>query len=125
MTVERRSSDDLQDRLQASLGDAYVIDHELAPGGMSRLFLATEASLERKVVIKLLPPETLSDVSAARFQREVLLAAHLQHPHILPVLTTGTTRDGIFYYIMPYVAGESLRQRLEQPERMPIFEAMR
>jgi eukaryotic-like serine/threonine-protein kinase len=124
MPTDLRSGDELQDRLQAALGDAYVIERELAPGGMSRLFLATEASLERKVVIKLLPPETASEVSAARFQREVLLAAHLQHPHILPVLTTGSTRDGIFYYIMPYVAGESLRQRLER-ERIPVPEAVR
>src|SRR5262249_3514891 len=124
MPTEISSGDDLHDRLQASLGDTYRIERELAPAGMSRLFLATQASLERKVVIKLLPPETASEVSAARFQREVLLAAHLQHPHILPVLTTGSTLDGIFYYIMPYVAGESLRQRLER-ERIPIPDAVR
>jgi serine/threonine-protein kinase len=124
MPTDIQSGDELQDRLQAALGDAYHIERELAPGGMSRLFLATEASLERKVVIKLLPPDTASAVSAARFQREVLLAAHLQHPHILPVLTTGSTQDGIFYYIMPYVAGESLRQRLER-ERIPVAEAVR
>jgi serine/threonine-protein kinase len=92
---------------------------------MSRLFLANEASLDRKVVIKLLPPETASDVSEARFRREVQLAAHLQHPHILPVLSVGSTRDGLFYYIMPFVAGESLRQRLERPERIPTTEAIR
>src|SRR4051794_41644354 len=80
---------------------------------MSRLYLATEASLDRKVVIKLLPPETASEVNAARFNREVLVAARLQHPNILPVLSSGTSGD-LFYYIMPYVAGESLRQRLEQ-----------
>src|SRR5215813_13200448 len=114
MSTEIQSEDELQSRLQAALGDAYLIESELAPGGMSRLFLATEASLERKVVIKLLPPETASEVSATRFQREVLLAAHLQHPHILPVLTTGSTHDGMFYYIMPFVAGESLRHRLER-----------
>src|SRR5215467_4911272 len=124
MPIEISSSDELQGRLQASLGDTYRIERELAPGGMSRLFLATEASLDRKVVIKLLPPETASEVSAARFQREVLLAAHLHHPNILPVLTTGSTHDGIFYYIMPYVSGESLRQRLER-ERIPIPDAVR
>ena len=113
----------LQDQLQQALGDLYVIERELAPGGMSRLFLATESSLERKVVIKMLPPETASDVSAARFHREVLMAARLQHPNILPVLTTGTAGD-VFYYIMPYVAGESLRHRLESG-RLPIGEALR
>src|SRR5207248_5327067 len=112
----RRSSD--------LLGDAYVIERELAPGGMSRLFLAREASLDRAVVIKLLPPETASEVSAARFQREVQVAASLQHPHILPILTTGTS-GGLFYYIMPYVAGESLRQRLERGGRFSIPKALR
>jgi serine/threonine-protein kinase len=119
------ANDDLQPRLQSALGDAYVIERELAPGGMSRLFLATEASLERKVVIKLLPPDTASDVSAARFKREVLLAAHLQHPNILPVLSVGTTPDGLFYYMMPFIAGESLRQRVERPDRIPVQEAIR
>ena len=110
MPTDQIASDDLQSRLQATLGDAYAIERELAPGGMSRLFLAREASLDRKVVIKLLPPETASAVSEARFKREVHLAALLQHPHILPVLSVGSTRDGLFYYIMPFVAGESLRQ---------------
>jgi hypothetical protein len=125
MPTELVANDDLQSRLQASLGDAYAIERELTPGGMSRLFLATEASLDRKVVIKLLPPETASDVSEARFRREVQLAAHLQHPHILPVLSVGSTPDGIFYYIMPFVSGESLRQRLERPGRIPVPEAIR
>src|SRR5215470_12072021 len=124
MSTETQSEDELRSRLQASLGDAYRVERELSPGGMSRLFLATEASLDRKVVIKLLPPETASEVSAARFQREVLLAAHLHHPNILPVLSTGSTHDGIFYYIMPYVSDESLRQRLER-ERIPIPDAVR
>jgi serine/threonine-protein kinase len=114
---------DLRDELQKTLGDNYVIERELSPGGMSRLFLATESSLERKVVIKLLPPETASEVSAARFHREVLGAAKLQHPNILPVLTTGTTGD-LFFYIMPYVAGESLRHRLAKGP-FPVPEALR
>ncbi|MSR07183.1 MAG: hypothetical protein EXR93_08980 [Gemmatimonadetes bacterium] len=99
---------ELADRLRAALGDAYRLDRELGGGGMSRLFLATEASLDRRVVIKLLPPEFTSDVSAARFEQEIRLAAHLQHPHILPVLTAGA-KDGLLYYVMPYVPGESLR----------------
>ncbi len=115
---------DLLEQLQQTLGDLYVIERELAPGGMSRLFLATESSLGRKVVIKMLPPETASEVSAARFQREVQVAAHLQHPNILPVLSTGTSGEA-FYYVMPFVAGESLRQRLESGTRMPMPEALR
>jgi len=115
---------DLQAQLQETLGDNYVIEGELSPGGMSRLFLATESSLERKVVIKLLPPETASEVSATRFHREALVTARLQHPNILPVLSTGTSA-GLFYYIMPYVAGESLRQRLERAGKFEIADALR
>src|SRR2546429_242635 len=80
---------DLQARLQSVLGDAYHIERELGGGGMSRLFLATEASLHRQVVIKLLPPEFASEVSATRFRQEIGVAAHLQHTNILPVLTAG------------------------------------
>ncbi|MEP6690213.1 MAG: serine/threonine-protein kinase [Gemmatimonadaceae bacterium] len=115
---------DLRNRLQAVLGDAYRIEREITGGGMSRLFLATESSLEREVVIKLLPPETASEVSAARFQREVLVAARLQHPHILPVLSAGAS-DGLFFYIMPYVRGESLKNRLEKSGRFGVPEALR
>jgi tetratricopeptide (TPR) repeat protein len=91
---------------------------------MSQLFLATEASLNRQVVIKLLPPEMASEVSAARFKQEMEVAAHLQHPHVLPVLSAGGT-DDLFYYVMPFVAGESLRHRLEREGRLPVQEAVR
>src|SRR2546428_233121 len=84
---------DLQARLQAALGDAYQVERELGGGGMSRVFVATEASLHRAVVIKLLPPEFASEVSEARFKQEIELAAHLQHPNILPLLTAGGERD--------------------------------
>ena len=110
---------DVRDQLQTALGDVYTIERELPPGGMSRLFLATERSLDRQVVIKLLPPEYASEISAARFQREVTLTAHLQHPHILPILSAGS-RDGLLYYIMPYVEGESLRHRLEREGRLTV-----
>jgi serine/threonine-protein kinase len=113
----------LRERLQLALGDAYRIDRELPPGGMSRLFVATERSLERDVVIKVLPPEFASEVSAARFQREMSLAAHLQHPHILPILTAGS-RQGLLFYVMPYVRGESLRDRLRRDGRLPIGDAV-
>jgi len=115
---------DLTDRVQSVLGDAYRVERELPPGGMSRLFLATERSLDRRVVVKVLPPELASEVSAARFQREVTLAAHLQHPHILPVLSAGS-RDGLLYYITPFVDGESLRQRLDRETKLPVATAVR
>ncbi|MFL5582887.1 MAG: protein kinase domain-containing protein [Gemmatimonadaceae bacterium] len=115
---------DLQARLQRAVGDAYALERELGGGGMSRLFLATEASLNRKVVIKLLAPELTGDVSLARFKREFELTALLQHPNILPVLATGS-RDGMLWYVTPYIAGESLRHRLQRETRLPIDDVAR
>ena len=117
-------SSDLQARLQAALGDAYRLERELARGGMSRLFLATEASLNRQVVVKVLPPDFTSQVSSDRFRQEIELAAHLQHPNILPVLTAGT-RENLLYYVIPYVPGESLRHRLTREGRLPVSDAIR
>jgi serine/threonine-protein kinase len=115
---------DLQQRLQTALGDAFRLERELPRGGMSRLFLATETSLNRQVVVKVLPPELTSQVSSDRFKQEIELAAHLQHPNILPVLTAGT-RNELLYYITPYVAGESLRHRLTREGRLPLADATR
>src|SRR5882672_5865305 len=115
---------DLEARLQAAVGDAYRIEKELGGGGMSRLFLATEASLHRQVVIKLLPPELASEVSEARFKQEIELAARLQHPNILPVLTAGA-KDELLFYVMPFVTGESLRHRLTREGRLPVTDAVR
>jgi len=114
----------LVDSLQAALGDAYRIERELGAGGMSRVFLATEASLNRAVVIKVLPAELANEVSAARFKREIEVTAHLQHPHILPVLAAGS-RDGLLWYVMPYVEGESLRHRLASERQLPVADATR
>ena len=91
---------------------------------MSRLFLATEVPLNRRVVVKVLPPELTCHATAARFRREIDLTAQLQHPHILQVLTAGAC-DDILYYITPYVEGETLRQRLERDRRLPTDEAIR
>ena len=114
----------LGERLQRALGDGYVIEHELPPGGMSKLFLATERSLDRQVVVKLLPPELVDELSAQRFQREMLVTAKLQHAHILPVLSAGM-RDGLLYYVTPYLAGESLRHRLDRDGAMSLTDAVR
>ena len=113
----------LYEQLQHALGERYTLERELTPGGMSRLFLATEPALERQVVVKLLPPDIESEVSAERFRREMLVTARLQHPHILPVLDAGA-RDGLLFYVMPHVPGESLRARLERG-RLPVAEATR
>ncbi len=115
---------DLLRRLQGAVGDTYRLEQELPGGGMSRLFLATEASLRRRVVLKVLPPEFASEVSAARFRQEIEVAARLQHPHILPILAAGAS-DDLLYYVMPYVAGESLRHRLTREGKLPVAQALR
>ncbi|MEO8576660.1 MAG: protein kinase [Gemmatimonadales bacterium] len=98
----------LRDQLQASLDTAYTIQRELGGGGMSRVFVARDETLGRDVVIKVLPRELAAEMSAERFTREIKLAAALQHPHVLPVLSAGIS-DGLPYYMMPFVRGESLR----------------
>jgi serine/threonine-protein kinase len=115
---------DLFARLQEAVGDAYRLEREMAAGGMSRLFVATEPTVNRTVVIKVLPPEFASALSARRFKREVELTAHLQHPHILPVLSAGA-RDDLLYYVMPFITGESLRHRLNREARVPVADACR
>jgi serine/threonine-protein kinase len=109
--------------LQDSLGSDYRLDHELDGGGMSRLFVATDTRHNRRVVIKVLPPELLTADSAARFEREIEVTVRLQHPHILPILTSGSWGDGLFY-ITPYIPGESLRTRLMRDGRLSIDEIL-
>ncbi|HXV90089.1 MAG TPA: protein kinase [Gemmatimonadales bacterium] len=110
--------DTLPFRLQEALGRDYRIEGELGGGGMSRVFAAVEVELDRRVVIKVLPPETAADVSVERFRREIQVAAGLQHPHIVPLLTAGRAGD-IVYYVMPLVEGESLRARIEREGPLP------
>jgi len=102
---------DLRERLQGSLGSAYAIERELGGGGMSRVFVADETSLGRKVVVKVLPPELAAGVNVDRFKREIQVAARLQHPHIVPVLSAGEF-EGLPFYTMPLVDGSSVRARL-------------
>jgi tetratricopeptide (TPR) repeat protein/tRNA A-37 threonylcarbamoyl transferase component Bud32 len=108
---------DLLGELQRGFAGSYRIERELGGGGMSRVFLATESALGRRVVIKVLAPELMLGVSAERFKREIALVAQLQHPHIVPVLNAGEAADRdspwrIPYYTMPFVEGESLRERI-------------
>lgn len=105
--------DDLRARLEQALAGTYTFERELGGGGMSRTYLVREKALDRRVVVKVLAPELLAGISVERFRREVLLAAQLQHPHVVPVLTAGDT-DGLPWFTMPYVDGDSLRQRLTQ-----------
>ncbi|HET7373769.1 MAG TPA: serine/threonine-protein kinase, partial [Gemmatimonadaceae bacterium] len=114
---------DLRDQLQATLGTAYTLERELGGGGMSRVFVANENALGRKVVVKVLPPEMTQGVSVERFKREIQLAAQLQHPHIVPVHTSGET-GGLPFYTMPFVDGASLRSRIARAGALPIAEAV-
>jgi TolB-like protein/tetratricopeptide (TPR) repeat protein len=116
-------SDSLEDQLRASIGAAYALEHELGGGGMSRVFVAEERALGRRVVIKVLLPELAESLSADRFAREIRFAAMLQEPHIVPVLSAGVTTEGLPYYTMPFVRGESLRARLERGS-VPAAEAL-
>jgi serine/threonine-protein kinase len=115
--------DDLLEDLRKGFADSYRVEEELKGGGMSRLFMATDLALNRKVVIKILPPELTSDMMAARFKREAEVTAHLQHPHILPIITAGV-KQGLMYYIMPFISGESLRERLKREHKLPIDHAV-
>lgn len=102
---------DFQDRLQQALGDGYRLERELDGAGMSRVFVAREQALQRTVVIKVLPPELAAGVNVDRFRREIQLAAQLQHPHIVPLLAAGE-EDGLLWFSMPFIEGESLRHAL-------------
>ena len=110
---------DLLGPLQQALGTQYHLERELGGGGMSRVFVATETALGRRVVIKLLSPSLAEGVSAERFRREIQLAARLQHPHIVPLLAAGEVqleggKPPLLFFTMPFVEGESLRARLRQ-----------
>ena len=114
---------DLREQLQTTLSDAYRLERELGGGGMSRVFLAEELALGRRVVVKVLSPDLAAGVNFERFKQEILVTARLQHPHIVPVFTAGET-SGLPYYTMPFVEGESLRVRLLRTGAMPILVAV-
>ena len=111
-------------RLQAALADRYRIDRELGQGGMATVYLAEDLKHHRKVAVKVLRPELAAALGPERFLREIEIAARLQHPHILPLLDSGEA-DGFLYYVMPYVEGESLRDRLTRGGELPVHEAVR
>jgi serine/threonine-protein kinase len=115
---------ELLERLQAALGAAYHLERELGGGGMSRVFVAEETALGRKVVLKVLPPELGAGLSVDRFRREIQLAASLHHPNIVPLFAAGEA-DGLLYYTMPLIEGDSLRARLAREGELPIGETIR
>jgi serine/threonine-protein kinase len=113
---------ELLEYLDDALGDAYTLEKELGGGGMSRVFLAEERALGRRVVVKVLSPDLLVGVNRDRFEREIQLTARLQHPHIVPILRSGEI-DGIPYYMMPFEEGQSLRVHLARNGALPVREA--
>lgn len=115
---------DVRARLETKVAGEYRIESELGGGGMSRVFVAEDLRLKRRVVIKVLPPEVAPGTSEERFHREIELAAKLQHPHIVPVLATDSA-DGILYYTMPFVTGESLSVRIAREGALPLDVALK
>ncbi len=115
---------DFISQLERTVSASYDIERELSGGGMSRVFLATERALGRRVVIKVLPPDLAAGVNMERFRREIQLAAQLHHPHIVPLLSTGEG-NGILYYTMPYIEGESLRLAIERTGRLAVADVIR
>jgi serine/threonine protein kinase/tetratricopeptide (TPR) repeat protein len=110
---------DLRALLEQTLGPSIRIEHEVPGGGMSRVFAATDLEFDRGIIIKVLPPELLGDVSVVRFRREILAAARLHHPNIVPVLTAGRS-DDLLYYLMPWIEGATLRSVMEREGPMPL-----
>ncbi|HVF40436.1 MAG TPA: serine/threonine-protein kinase, partial [Gemmatimonadaceae bacterium] len=113
-----------EERLRDTLSHAYDIERELGGGGMSRVFVATDRSLGRKVVIKLLSPELTADVNRGRFRREIQVAAQLQHPHIVPLLSAGEHED-LLYFTMPFIKGESLKSAVEKNGPLAVVDVVR
>ena len=111
------------ERIRGAFSDSYTIDRELGRGGMATVYLAQDAKHERLVALKVLHPDLTASLGPDRFLREIKLAARLNHPHILPLHDSGEA-SGFLYYVMPYVEGESLRERLDRDHQLPIDEAV-
>ena len=114
---------DLEERLQAALADRYALGRELGRGGMAVVLLGRDLRHDRAVAIKVLRQEIAAALGGERFLREIQIAAKLHHPHILPLYDSGAAGE-LLYYVMPYVEGESLRQRLEREKQLPVEEAL-
>ncbi len=114
----------IHDRLSAALADRYRVERELGAGGMATVYLAQDLRHDRKVAIKVLRPELSAVIGAERFLREIKTIAGLQHPHILGLIDSGQM-DGTAFYVMPFIEGESLRDRLQREKQLPIADAVR
>src|SRR5512134_239481 len=111
-------------RLTAALADRYRIERELGAGGMATVYLAHDVRHDRRVALKVLRPELSAILGAERFLQEIKTTANLQHPHILSLFDSGEA-DGLVFYVMPYVEGESLRDRLKREHQLPVDDAVR
>ena len=111
------------ERLRTAVSDEYTIDRELGRGGMATVYLAQDVKHQRPVALKVLHPELAASLGPDRFLREIMTAAKLNHPHILPLHDSGEAA-GFLYYVMPYVEGESLRERLDRERQLPVDEAV-
>jgi serine/threonine-protein kinase len=114
----------IDSRLTTALADQYRLERELGQGGMATVYLAEDLRHGRKVAIKVLRPELAAVIGAERFLREIKTIATLQHPHILGLIDSGEV-EGAAYYVMPFVEGESLRDRLDREKQLPITDAVR
>jgi serine/threonine-protein kinase len=114
---------EILERLQAELGDRYTFERELGRGGMATVYLAQDLKHERAVAVKVLHPELGASIGGDRFEREIRVAGRLQHPHILGMYDSGVA-DGLLYYVMPFVTGESLRDRLDREGQLPLDDAL-
>ena len=115
---------ELLGRLQSALADRYRLDREIGAGGMATVYLAQDVRHDRRVALKVLRPELAAVIGAERFLAEIKLTANLQHPHILPLFDSGEA-DGYLFYVMPFVDGESLRDRLNREKQLPVADAVR
>src|SRR5512145_305755 len=115
---------ELLDRLQAALADRYRLEREIGAGGMATVYLAHDLRHDRKVALKVLRPELAAVIGAERFLAEIKLTANLQHPHILPLFDSGSA-DSYLYYVMPFVEGETLRDRLTREKQLAVPDAVR
>jgi serine/threonine-protein kinase len=115
---------DLLVRLRVALSGRYAVERELGAGGMATVYLARDLRHDRQVAIKVLHPELAAALGGDRFLSEIKTTARLQHPHILPLLDSGEA-DGLLYYVMPFVAGETLRSRITRERQLPVVEAVR
>ena len=116
--------DDVVARLHAALAGRYTIEREVGVGGMATVYLATDVKHERLVALKVLRAELAQALGPERFLREIKIAARLDHPHILALFDSGDA-DGFLYYVMPFVDGESLRDRMTRDRQLPLGDALR